>query len=104
MEVSGAAAAQPPRSFNDQDADEEALAEPNPPENQTLDPTAIPPGCPVRDKLLVLDDQVTIGGNYTGPANQFNDENLFMITNAQVAQHMRAEVERVFTQLAQEFP
>jgi phosphatidylserine/phosphatidylglycerophosphate/cardiolipin synthase-like enzyme len=43
----------------------------------------------VQDKLLVLDDQVTIGGSYTGPANQFNEENLFMITNAQVAQHMR---------------
>jgi phosphatidylserine/phosphatidylglycerophosphate/cardiolipin synthase-like enzyme len=57
-------------------------------------------------KLLVLDDQVTIGGsfNYTGPANQFNDENLFIITNPQVAQHFRAEVDRVFTQLAQEFP
>jgi hypothetical protein len=32
-----------------------------------------------------------------------NDENLFIITNAQVAQHLRAEVDRVFGQLAQEF-
>lgn len=56
-------------------------------------------------KLLVLDDQVTIGGsfNYTGPANQYNDENLFIVRNAQVAQHFRAEVERVFSQLAADF-
>ena len=56
-------------------------------------------------KLLVLDDQVAIGGsfNYTGPANQYNDENLFIIRNASVAQHFRAEVDRVFGQLAADF-
>jgi hypothetical protein len=30
-------------------------------------------------------------------------ENPFIITNAQVAQHFRAEVDRVFAQLAQDF-
>jgi len=39
-----------------------------------------------------------------GPANQYNDENLFIITDPQVAQHFRAEVDRVFTNLAQDFP
>ena len=56
------------------------------------------PVCPTRGvhhKLLVLDDQVAIGGsfNYTGPANQYNDENLFIIRNPAVAQHFRGEVE-----------
>jgi phosphatidylserine/phosphatidylglycerophosphate/cardiolipin synthase-like enzyme len=56
-------------------------------------------------KLLVLDDQVLIGGsfNYTGPANQYNDENLFIIRHAGVAQHARAEVDRIFSQLAADF-
>jgi hypothetical protein len=48
---------------------------------------------------------VTIGGrfNYTGPANQYNDENLFIIRDAAVAQHFLAEVDRVFGQLAADF-
>jgi phosphatidylserine/phosphatidylglycerophosphate/cardiolipin synthase-like enzyme len=48
---------------------------------------------------------VAIGGsfNYTGPANQYNDENLFIIRNAAVAQHFRAEIDRVFGQLAADF-
>jgi phosphatidylserine/phosphatidylglycerophosphate/cardiolipin synthase-like enzyme len=56
-------------------------------------------------KLLVLDDQVAIGGsfNYTGPANQYNDENLFIIRHSGVAQHFRAEVDRVFQHLAADF-
>jgi hypothetical protein len=41
--------------------------------------------------------------NYTGPANQFNDENLFIIRHAAVAQHFRAEVDRVFQNLAADF-
>jgi phosphatidylserine/phosphatidylglycerophosphate/cardiolipin synthase-like enzyme len=51
---------------------------------------------------MVLDGTVSIGGsfNYTGPANQYNDENLFIIRNTQVAQHFRAEVDRVFQHLS----
>jgi phosphatidylserine/phosphatidylglycerophosphate/cardiolipin synthase-like enzyme len=56
-------------------------------------------------KLLVLDEQVSIGGsfNYTGPANQFNDENIFIIRHAAVAKHFRDEVDRVFQNLAADF-
>lgn len=56
-------------------------------------------------KLLVLDDKVAIGGsfNYTGPANQYNDENLFIIRNPAIAAYFRAEVERVFRDLAEDF-
>ncbi len=56
-------------------------------------------------KLLVLDDKVAIGGsfNYTGPANQYNDENLFIIRNPTIAAHFKAEVERVFNHLAADF-
>ena len=49
-------------------------------------------------KLIVLDDDVVIGGsfNFTGPANQYNDENLFLVRNADVAAFFKAEVKRVF--------
>jgi phosphatidylserine/phosphatidylglycerophosphate/cardiolipin synthase-like enzyme len=65
----------------------------------------LPQNGKLHHKLLVLDGQVLIGGsfNYTGPANQFNDENLFIIRHAAVAQHFRAEVDRVFQNLAADF-
>ena len=65
----------------------------------------LPQNGKLHHKLLVLDGQVSIGGsfNYTGPANQFNDENLFIIRHPQVAQHFRTEVERVFQNLAVDF-
>ena len=49
-------------------------------------------------KVIVLDDETVIGGsfNYTGPANQYNDENLFLVRNPQVAAFFKAEVKRVF--------
>jgi phosphatidylserine/phosphatidylglycerophosphate/cardiolipin synthase-like enzyme len=49
-------------------------------------------------KLIVLDDKVVIGGsfNYTGPANKYNDENLFLVRNPDVAAFFKAEVKRVF--------
>ncbi len=49
-------------------------------------------------KLIVLDDQVVIGGsfNYTGPANQYNDENLFLVRDPDVAAFFKTEVKRVF--------
>ena len=48
--------------------------------------------------MLVLDGKVVIGGsfNYTGEANQYNDENLFIIRDTAIASHFQAEVERVF--------
>jgi phosphatidylserine/phosphatidylglycerophosphate/cardiolipin synthase-like enzyme len=62
----------------------------------------LPQGGKLHHKLLILDGQVAIGGsfNYTGPANQYNDENLFIIRHAAVAQHFRAEVDRIFQNLS----
>jgi phosphatidylserine/phosphatidylglycerophosphate/cardiolipin synthase-like enzyme len=49
-------------------------------------------------KFIVLDDHTVIGGsfNYTGPANQYNDENLFLVRDPNVAAFFKAEVKRVF--------
>jgi phosphatidylserine/phosphatidylglycerophosphate/cardiolipin synthase-like enzyme len=66
-------------------------------------------------KLLVVDDSVVIGGsfNYTAPANEYNDENIFVIGSPYpklpakeggpvnpvavraIARHMRAEIDRI---------
>ncbi|MCZ6772025.1 MAG: phospholipase D-like domain-containing protein, partial [Proteobacteria bacterium] len=62
-------------------------------------------------KLMVLDDQVVIAGsfNYTGPANQLNDENIIILgdldtnstaqRNAQkkIAKFARQEIDRIIT-------
>lgn len=49
-------------------------------------------------KLIVLDDHTVIGGsfNYTGPANRYNDENLFLVRDAKVAAFFKTEIKRVF--------
>lgn len=49
-------------------------------------------------KLIVLDDHTVIGGsfNYTGPANQYNDENLFLVRDHNLAAFFKAEVKRVY--------
>jgi phosphatidylserine/phosphatidylglycerophosphate/cardiolipin synthase-like enzyme len=49
-------------------------------------------------KFIVLDDHTVIGGsfNYTGPANQYNDENIFLVRNPDVAAFFKKEVKRVF--------
>ena len=49
-------------------------------------------------KVIVLDDQTVIGGsfNFTGPANRYNDENLFLVRDPDVAAFFKAEVKRVF--------
>ena len=49
-------------------------------------------------KLIVLDDEAAIGGSfkYTWPANEYNDDNLFLVGNPQVAEFFKAEMERVF--------
>ena len=52
----------------------------------------------LQHKLIVLDDLTVIGGsfNYTGPANKYNDENLFLVRNPNLAAFFKAEVKRVF--------
>jgi phosphatidylserine/phosphatidylglycerophosphate/cardiolipin synthase-like enzyme len=55
-------------------------------------------GGKLHHKLIVLDDHTVIGGsfNYTGPANQYNDENLFLVRNPDVDTFFKTEVKRVF--------
>lgn len=59
-------------------------------------------------KLIVLDDETVIGGsfNYTGPANKYNDENLFLVRDSDLAAFFKAEVKRVFESdtLSRDFP
>jgi len=51
----------------------------------------------VHHKLMVIDEQVVVAGsfNYTQPANEFNDENLFVIGSPELGKHMKAEIERI---------
>lgn len=63
-------------------------------------------------KLMVVDEQVVVAGsfNYTAPANEFNDENIFVVGSVHaevegidvaanpcraIAGHLKAEVERI---------
>ena len=63
-------------------------------------------------KLMVIDEQVVVAGsfNYTAPANEFNDENIFVVGSVHaevegievaeqpcrvIARHLKAEVERI---------
>jgi phosphatidylserine/phosphatidylglycerophosphate/cardiolipin synthase-like enzyme len=67
----------------------------------------------VHHKLMVIDDRIVVAGsfNYTQPANEYNDENLFVIRSPhaevediaveadpvkEIAVHVRAEIERLF--------
>jgi len=67
----------------------------------------------VHHKLMVIDDRVVVAGsfNYTQPANEYNDENLFVIGSPHaevegidvetspvrdIALHLRAEIRRLF--------
>jgi phosphatidylserine/phosphatidylglycerophosphate/cardiolipin synthase-like enzyme len=67
----------------------------------------------VHHKLMVIDNRIVVSGsfNYTKPANDYNDENLFVIGSPHtevegiavasdpvkdVAVHVRAEIERIF--------
>lgn len=67
----------------------------------------------VHHKLMVIDDRIVVAGsfNYTAPANEYNDENLFVLGSPHVevegvevetdpvrdlALHARAEIERLF--------
>jgi phosphatidylserine/phosphatidylglycerophosphate/cardiolipin synthase-like enzyme len=63
-------------------------------------------------KLMVIDEQVVVAGsfNYTEPANDYNDENIFVLGSVfpkvgditvdaqacrQLANHMKEEIERI---------
>jgi phosphatidylserine/phosphatidylglycerophosphate/cardiolipin synthase-like enzyme len=65
-------------------------------------------------KLMVIDERIVVAGsfNYTQPANEYNDENLFVLgsTHSEVeginvnvnpcealAKHMKAEIERIIS-------
>jgi phosphatidylserine/phosphatidylglycerophosphate/cardiolipin synthase-like enzyme len=67
----------------------------------------------VHHKLMVIDDRIVVAGsfNYTMPANDYNDENLFVIGSPHtevegitveadpvkdIARHMRDEIQRLF--------
>jgi phosphatidylserine/phosphatidylglycerophosphate/cardiolipin synthase-like enzyme len=67
----------------------------------------------VHHKLMVIDDRIVVAGsfNYTAPANNYNDENLFVLGSpheevegihvdgervSELAVYARAEIERVF--------
>jgi phosphatidylserine/phosphatidylglycerophosphate/cardiolipin synthase-like enzyme len=67
----------------------------------------------VHHKLLAIDDRIVVAGsfNYTQPANDYNDENLFVLGSPHdevegievipnpcrdLAQHVRAELQRIF--------
>ena len=66
----------------------------------------------VHHKLMVIDEQIVVAGsfNYTAPANEYNDENIFVLGSVHeevegitvaanpcrdLARHMKAEIERV---------
>jgi phosphatidylserine/phosphatidylglycerophosphate/cardiolipin synthase-like enzyme len=66
----------------------------------------------LHDKLMVIDESIVVAGsfNYTQPANDYNDENLFVIGSvfpkvgnisvdqaecAALPKHMKAEIGRI---------
>lgn len=66
----------------------------------------------VHHKLMVIDEQIVVAGsfNYTAPANEYNDENLFVLGSVhtevegiavaanpcrELATHMKAEIDRI---------
>jgi phosphatidylserine/phosphatidylglycerophosphate/cardiolipin synthase-like enzyme len=66
----------------------------------------------VHHKLMVVDETIVVAGsyNYTQPANDYNDENIFVLgspfaevagvtvdatASQQLARHMKAEIERI---------
>ncbi len=57
----------------------------------------LPGGGKLHHKVIVIDDETVIGGsfNYTASANQYNDENLFLVRDPAVAAFFKNEVKRV---------
>lgn len=62
----------------------------------------LPDSGKLHHKLIVLDDHTVIGEsfNYTGPANRYNDENLFLVRDPDVAALFKDEVKRVYQSTA----
>jgi phosphatidylserine/phosphatidylglycerophosphate/cardiolipin synthase-like enzyme len=56
-------------------------------------------------KSMVLERRVVITGsfNYTDDANRFNDENVFFIHSADIAEYFIGEIERIYNGLAEDF-
>ena len=74
----------------------------------------------VHHKLMVVDDHTVVAGsmNYTQPANEFNDENIFVIGSpfdelekkpvdhaecAAITAHLRAEIDRIIDDLSEPY-
>jgi len=55
-------------------------------------------------KLMVLDDEVVIGGsfNYTGPANRVNDENIIILGDLDTKSDLQKEAQKKIAQFARE--
>jgi phosphatidylserine/phosphatidylglycerophosphate/cardiolipin synthase-like enzyme len=71
-------------------------------------------------KLMVIDERIVVAGsfNYTQPANEFNDENIFVLGSVDpvthgvavavdptgdLARHMKAEIQRIIADLSEPF-
>jgi phosphatidylserine/phosphatidylglycerophosphate/cardiolipin synthase-like enzyme len=71
-------------------------------------------------KLMVIDERVVVAGsfNYTKPANDYNDENIFVLgsvdpqthgivvavdASRELALHMKAEIKRIIKQLSEPY-
>jgi phosphatidylserine/phosphatidylglycerophosphate/cardiolipin synthase-like enzyme len=71
-------------------------------------------------KLMVIDERVVVAGsfNYTEPANDYNDENIFVLGSVdpvshgvavaaqpveELARYMKAEIQRIITQLSEPY-
>ena len=74
-------------------------------------------------KLMVIDDAIVVAGsfNYTGPANEYNDENIFVIgspyadlpereggpndlaENKRICEFFRTEIDRIIDDLSEEY-
>ena len=54
----------------------------------------------MHDKVMIIDSQIVVTGsfNYTYSAENYNDENLLVIYNPQIAELYLAEFERIFNQ------
>ena len=57
----------------------------------------------MHDKVMIIDSQVVVTGsfNYTYSAEKYNDENLLVLYNPQIAEQYLAEFERIFNQTSQ---
>jgi len=71
-------------------------------------------------KLMVIDERIVVAGsfNYTEPANDYNDENIFVLGSVdqvshgvavaaqpveELAHYMKAEIQRIITQLSEPY-